>query len=95
MTERCDCTTCPLADLVTFWERLAEGLLPDTRTLEGELRWAHRDLADLPTERLAREAAQIAQVLPWLRPRHPSAPWLAERLHMLQGELARRESDGR
>ncbi|MBC7223440.1 MAG: hypothetical protein H5T59_04060 [Anaerolineae bacterium] len=79
-----------------FWERLAESLVPNPcRSYEQWERWTHRDIAELSAERLAQEAARIAQVLAWLDRRNPDREWLEERLRRLRGELARRGGNGR
>ena len=91
MTERCDCTTCPLRDPVALWERMAEALVPnDCKSMEDWLRLHHRDLQELSDAKLAQEALQIRAVLPFLRRRHPDAAWLTERLARLEAEARRR-----
>lgn len=92
-----DCSDCPLlGNPLALLERLAEGLVPnDCRSLEDWQRLHHKDLPELPDDKLAREAMQIRAVLPFLRPRHPDAGWLAERLSRLEAEARRRGHGGR
>jgi hypothetical protein len=97
MTERCDCTTCPLLrDPAALLECLAKALVPnDCRSLEDWQRLHHKDLQELSDARLAQEALQIRAVLPFLRSRHPDAAWLAERLGRLEAEARRRAHEQR